>query len=265
MWRVIDTKIHDGFYNMAVDEALLNFVSQEESPPVLRFYAWNPPSISIGYFQRMHESVDLHFCKDQKIDVVRRLTGGRTVFHNKELTYSVIIPESHEFAKGSVTETYKNISKGLLEGLNHVGVLASFSPGSQEKSISSACFEATSKYEIVLGGKKIVGSAQTRKQGVLLQHGSILLDFDLELFSKCLPFSEEQRGFFTQQYQKKATDIKAETEVTLERDVLIKGIKFAFRNYLALCLREDDIKPKEEEMIREIYRKYKSKDWNFLR
>jgi lipoate-protein ligase A len=265
MWRIMDTKKNDGFYNMAVDEALLNVVAKGQSPPILRFYSWNPPSISIGYFQRIHESVDLNFCAESNIDVVRRPTGGRTVFHNQELTYSVIIPESHKFAKGSVTETYKNISKGLLEGLKKAGIPVDFSHGNRDKMNSSACFTATSKYEIVLARKKIVGSAQMRKKGVLLQHGSILLDFDVELFSKCLFLTEEKRRLFLEKYKKKATDIYSEMGFAMDRNTLIEGIKFGFTNHLAITLKEDGMQPMEEEIANEIYEKYRSNEWNFLK
>lgn len=265
MFRCIDTKVNDAYFNMAVDECLLESVSQGLSSPVLRFYGWNPPGLSLGYFQKVNSSVNVNFCKENNVSIVRRLTGGRTVLHSDEITYSIIIPESHELASGSITSSYKNISVGILEGLKKAGVPAEISLGSSKESRSSACFEATSKYEIVINGKKIVGSAQTRKKGCLLQHGSIVISLDLEFFSKMLCLNESQRSLFLNGFREKASDIQTQTGVKYERGVLIDGLKYGFENFTNIELVDDELSQSEMDRINILYDKYKSDEWTYLR
>lgn len=261
MFRCIDTNTNDAYFNMAVDECILDEVSQGRSNPVLRFYGWSPPGISLGYFQKVRKSVDVNFCKENNISIVRRLTGGRTVLHADELTYSIIIPESHCLANGSVTNSYKNISVGILEGLKKIGIPAEISSGTSKESNSSACFEATSKYEIVINGKKIVGSAQTRKKGCLLQHGSIVISLDLEFFSKMLCLTDSQRNLFLSSFREKASDIKTETGKVVKRNVLIEGIKYGFVNFVNIDLQNDRLSKEEIKKVETLYDKYKSDEW----
>mgnify|MGYP002721619976 FL=1 len=180
-WNFINTGSHDPYYNMAMDEALLNFVSRGEIDPVIRFYTWDPATLSIGYFQRLTKEIDIEKVKEKGYGLVRRQTGGRGVLHDKELTYSVIVPESHPKMPSTITEAYRVISQGLLEGFKNLGFDTYFAvPRSKEEREklkqprSSVCFDAPSWYELVVEGRKIAGSAQTRQKGVILQHGSIL-------------------------------------------------------------------------------------------
>ena len=187
IWNFINTGSKNPYYNMAMDEALLNFVSRGEIDPVIRFYTWNPATLSIGYFQRLQKEIDIDKVKEKGYGLVRRQTGGRGVLHDKELTYSVIVPESHPNMPSTVTEAYKIISQGLLEGFKNLGFETYFAiPRSKEERDklkqprSSVCFDAPSWYELVVEGRKIAGSAQTRQKGVILQHGSILQDIDID-------------------------------------------------------------------------------------
>lgn len=183
MWRLIDTGFNNAFMNMAIDEALLT-----SKIPVLRFYGWKPAGLSIGYFQSI-KSFNFENLKKHKIDLVRRLTGGNAVLHDKELTYSVIIDEK-EMPK-SIIESYKVISKGLLQGLKNLGLNAVMNEYVEKGEKSAVCFNDTSWYEIIVNGKKIVGSAQKRINGKILQHGAVLIDADVEkycsLFNNCNP------------------------------------------------------------------------------
>jgi lipoate-protein ligase A len=242
---------------MALDEVLIDSVASKSSLPVLRFYAWDPPAVSIGYFQKLDKSIDVEFCRNNKIDIVRRITGGRTVFHNKELTYSVVIPMENDIAKGSVTDVYKKISMGLLEGLKICGIMAEFSPGIAHNSTTSACFEVSSRYEIVISGKKLVGSAQTRKKGVVLQHGSIILNLEEELFAQILGLKGKQKEEFLIEYPKKATDIVRNNSSKIERELLVKKIKEGFCKSLNIDFEEDKINLNEEKAVTILKEKYK--------
>lgn len=263
MWRCIDTGYNNGFYNMALDEVLLEMVAKGESLPVLRFYGWNPPCISLGYFQKANSSIDIDFCKKNSIDIVRRITGGRTVFHHKELTYSIIIPESSEFVKGSITEAYKKISIGLLEGLKLCGINAEFSKGTALSSSTSACFEASSRYEIVIGNKKLVGSAQTRKRGVVLQHGSIIMSFDEDIFGSCLGLFGQKKDKFIIEFMSKAANLERDGGKFISRELLIKEIINGFTKFANVQILEDTITKVEEKSIVDISGRYNSDTWNF--
>ena len=264
-WRCIDTKENSGAYNMAVDETFIEAVASGESIPILRFYGWKPSCVSIGYFQRVASSIDLVFCRENGIHVVRRITGGRTVLHQKEIAYSIVIPESHEFVKGSITEAYKKISIGLLEGLKLCGIKAEFSPGILHASTSSACFEASSKYEIVIGGKKLVGSAQTRKKGVVLQHGSIILDFDEAIFANCLGLSSDLRKKFIVDYKQKAASIFVDSGKNFSAEFIIEKIKKGFEEYANVNIIEDNITKLEDKRLISLKVKYSSEEWTHLK
>ncbi|MGV3097096.1 lipoate--protein ligase family protein, partial [Staphylococcus borealis] len=147
-------------------------------------------TLSVGYFQRLKKEIDIDKVKEKGFGLVRRQTGGRGVLHDKELTYSVIVSEEHPNMPSTVTEAYRVISEGLLEGFKLLGFEAYFAiPRSKEEREklkqprSAVCFDAPSWYELVVEGRKIAGSAQTRQKGVILQHGSLLQDVDVdELF-----------------------------------------------------------------------------------
>ena len=198
-WNFINTGSHDPFYNMAMDEALLNFVASGDIGPVIRFYTWNPATLSVGYFQRLTKEIDIDKVKEKGFGLVRRQTGGRGVLHDKELTYSVIVPESHPNMPSTVTEAYRVISQGLLEGYKELGLDAYFAiPKSKEEREklkqprSAVCFDAPSWYELVVEGRKIAGSAQTRQKGVILQHGSLLQDVDVDELFDMFIFKNER-------------------------------------------------------------------------
>ena len=175
---------------MAIDEAIAVAHGRGEVPPTLRFYGWNPPAVSIGYFQSMLEEVDLDAVRAGGYGYVRRPTGGRLIFHHMELTYSVVIRE--ELLPGGVVETYREISQGLLAGMAELGAPAELSGGDRDPrradpdGFHTACFDTASAYELQIGGRKVAGSAQTRRDGVILQHGSILLDIDVPLLFRLM-------------------------------------------------------------------------------
>ncbi|MDU2136821.1 MAG: biotin/lipoate A/B protein ligase family protein, partial [Staphylococcus warneri] len=244
-WNFINTGSHDPYYNMAMDEALLNFVSRGEIDPVIRFYTWDPATLSIGYFQRLTKEIDIEKVKEKGYGLVRRQTGGRGVLHDKELTYSVIVPESHPKMPSTITEAYRVISQGLLEGFKNLGFDTYFAvPRSKEEREklkqprSSVCFDAPSWYELVVEGRKIAGSAQTRQKGVILQHGSILQDIDIdELFDLFIFKHDRLKAKMKEAFVDKAVAINdiSEQHITLNEmekafeDGFKKGLQITFK------------------------------------
>jgi lipoate-protein ligase A len=187
-WRLIESEPNLGVYNMSVDEELLARAQAGEQVPVLRFYTWDPAAVSIGRFQKIEEAVNADACKRRGIDIVRRITGGRAVLHDRELTYSIIARTDDPFFPTTVLGAYKRIAAGLLQGLKNLGISAEMVSRSgrhatlvKKNSKDPACFSSPSWYEIVVNNRKIIGSAQRRLSGAFLQHGSILMDFDTAL------------------------------------------------------------------------------------
>lgn len=176
-WRVLKTPPAPGPWNMAVDEAIAEACAAGLVPPTLRVYGWSPPALSLGYFQALAD-VDEAACRSAGVDIVRRLTGGRAILHDKELTYSVVLPE--RWLPGSVTAAYRTLAGALVRGLRLLGPGISLEPErrGREAAASAACFDRPASYEVTAQGRKLAGSAQTRRHGCILQHGSIPLTFD---------------------------------------------------------------------------------------
>jgi lipoate-protein ligase A len=176
-FRLLDTPPAPGAWNMAVDAALMDGV-RGGAPPVLRFYRWDPPCLSLGRNQPAAGRYDLDALRAAGVEVVRRPTGGRAVLHHRELTYSVVAADG---ALGGPRAAYAAINRALVAGLRRLGVAAALQPrtGARAAAPSLApCFKEPAEGEVVVGGRKLVGSAQFREGGVLLQHGSLLLEGD---------------------------------------------------------------------------------------
>lgn len=192
-WRLIIDGPAPAARNMAVDEAMLEAAEAGGAPPTLRLYRWQPPAVSLGYFQEWERAVNEAACREAGVDVVRRPTGGRAVFHHDEVTYSVVLPPGHPMAGRTVMEGYRRISEALLAGLRRLGIEAELAQppavpqGRGREALAGACFDAASRYELEWRGRKIAGSAQVRRaSGAVLQHGSIPLRFDADLTARLL-------------------------------------------------------------------------------
>jgi len=193
-WKYIDSGPNLAAYNMAVDEELLARAQAGETSPVLRFYTWDPPAVSLGRFQKLETAVDAGVCKRLGFDIVRRITGGRAVLHYHELTYSIVAPLDYPLFPPTVLGTYKVIATGLLAGLRNLNITAEMVSRSERHASlvknnakDPSCFSTPSWYEIVVKGRKIVGSAQRRMPRAFLQHGSILISYDPNLEALVIP------------------------------------------------------------------------------
>jgi len=184
----------DGASNMAVDCAILEAVAQGWQPPTLRLYGWAPFCLSLGYGQRAREADDAALGR-RGWGLVRRPTGGKAILHGDELTYSLSLPLDHPLAGDDIVESYRRISVGLLAALERLGVAAAAdrqevqAPGA---GAGPVCFEMPSHYEIRAGGRKLIGSAQLRRRGGLLQHGTLPLVGDLARICDALTFADRE-------------------------------------------------------------------------
>ncbi len=175
-WRILRYETHPAAMNMAIDEAIAEMLSYNEASPTIRFYGWNPGAVSIGCFQSLEDEVDVERCKELGVDIVRRRTGGGAVYHDKdgELTYSVICPEA--MLDKDINAAYRQICGWVVKGLKMVGITAEFQPIN----------------DITVNGKKISGSAQTRRSGIFTQHGTVLYGVDPEVMFSVLKVDREK-------------------------------------------------------------------------
>lgn len=269
-WYFINSGKKPGSYNMALDECLIKWQSEEGFLPTLRFYEWERPTVTIGYFQKNQE-ISLEELKKYNGDFVRRQTGGRSVLHHEELTYSVIVPENYPNMPVTVTEAYKVISMGILEGFKLLNLDASFSvPKTAEekdelkKPSSAVCFDAPSWYEVVVNDKKIAGSAQTRQKGSILQHGSIPLNIDVNMLYDLYIFSSEAvKNKMKKRFLDRATWINAESATPKSMDELYIAFKEGFEIGLDIDLVPYELTEAQEKEVQDLVEsKYSTEDWN---
>ena len=236
----IDTGFNNAYINMAIDEVLLS-----SRLPVLRLYQWEPCAVSIGRYQDFDE-IDLDYCNGQGIDVVRRITGGKAVLHERELTYSFIIDK--EMMPRSIIESYKIISGAIVHGLRVLGLNPEMSSSKTKNRNNPVCFQEPSFNELTINRKKLVGSAQVRSKGKLLQHGSILTGIDTKRYSNCF------------KKKPKANDLRKKiTYIDVIEKELKSAIKQGFSGYFKTRLNERSLYNRELSEAKELARmKYKS-------
>ena len=191
-WHLVINGPQVNATNLAIDQLLLEEVSKSTtSNTYLRFYSWTQPTLSIGFSQNAHQVVDFNFCQQKKIAVVRRPTGGRAVLHQHEITYSVISNDRYFFPIQTINGTYQQIAFALKCGLKQLGINTRLTSLPKNKRMKNqdqraACFASSQNYEILYGGKKLIGSAQRRTDRAFLQHGSILIDFNFHVLQGVL-------------------------------------------------------------------------------
>jgi lipoate-protein ligase A len=252
-FRFIDLEVHSAFENMAIDEAVMLSMKEDKVPPTMRLYRWNPSAVSIGTFQGMEDEVDVDFCRSNGIDFIRRITAGGAVYHDfdGEVTYSIIIPKSHRLAPKDIIESYRLLCGGIIEALAHLGIEGEFEPIN----------------DVNAGGKKVSGNAMTRRHGCVLQHGTVLLDLDVNLMFSILKVPQEKIS------DKMIADVK--DRVTSIRDILGRDVQISelqqalkkgFSNALDIELNPGRLSDEEQETAHRLaLEKYSSNEWNFSR
>jgi lipoate-protein ligase A len=262
-WRLIVDGAADGARNMSVDEAILGAVVEGRRPATLRLYAWSPPCLSLGRNQRLGD-VDLEACRAAGIDVVRRPTGGKGILHVDELTYSVTLPPGDPRAAGDVVEGYRRLSEGLLAGLRRLGVAVVPADGEirGRGQPGPVCFETPSNHEITAGGRKLVGSAQWRARGGVLQHGSLPLEGDITRIVEYLAFAEPERRAQRQALRARACTLEAALGLRVPFADAARSLAQGFAEALDLMLIPGALSPEEETQVDELRRaRYITGEW----
>lgn len=268
-WALLDSGHHDAAINMAIDEALLEWHSEEKIPPTIRFYGWKNPTLTVGHFQNVEKTIDFEGIKKHRCEFVRRLTGGSAVLHDDELTYSIVVRESHPKIPQSVNKAYYVLAQGLLEGYRLLGIDADFAIPERElfKERSAVCFEVPAIYEMVVDGKKVSGNAQTRKLGVLLQHGSIPLSFDADMLFDLFKFSSEKfRERKRKAFVQKAISINDITETKHTYDSVKEAFLAGFEKSLNIRTEPMELTDEQWKYIHYLAdTKYRTDSWNLKR
>ncbi len=262
-WRLIVDGEADGATNMAVDQAILDTVVRGGCRPTLRFYAWSPPCLSLGRSQRLSE-VDLAASRAAGVDVVRRPTGGRSILHVDELTYSVALLQSDPRGEGGVVESYRRLSEGLLAGLHLLGVPAVQAMGQRKPcaDLTAVCFETPANYEITVAGRKLVGSAQWRARGGVLQHGALPLCGDLTRIVNCLALSDVERETQRRRLRLQASTLEQAAGYVISFDDAVLALVDGFARALNLTLVPGELTSHERTQVATLRDSlYTAPDW----
>jgi lipoate-protein ligase A len=270
-WKFIFTDASDAFFNMALDEVLLRSCEKGDAIPTLRLYLWRPPGVSIGYFQSIEKTVDLNKCKKNNIDVVRRITGGRAVLHENEITYSVCAPVKKYPELGeNINGTYQKISFALLESLKALKIFGEWVKPERDRIeitensfFSKPCFISNSKYEITIKGKKLIGSAQRRFQDSFIQHGSIPLGKGKVSLPDLLT-EGNNREKMKEELENKSTNLGTILKRKVQYQEVISALKKGFSQFFDVEMVETEPTKKEMETAQALKQeKYLTEEWNF--
>lgn len=259
--RLIKMGASAGAINMGVDEALATLCRDGAT---LRFYAWEAPTLSIGYAQRSGE-LDLAASRQSTVYLVRRPTGGRAVLHQQDLTYSLILPLRPPWTTFSIAESYRRINVCLRRGLGMLGLNARVGrrAGQVDGGLAPFCFPVISQHEVLVGGKKVIGSAQRRFPTALLQQGSILLDFDPTGILALLPPAERAAAAGALRTVGSLREALGWLPNRLEVETAIRD---GFAREMGVEFVEDELRPEESRLSVELANtRYGSEDWTFRR
>jgi lipoate-protein ligase A len=250
---------------MAIDEAILWSCQKGYVPPTLRFYGWKQPTLSIGYFQKVFEAFDVTACHEPTYPIVRRITGGRAVLHDQEVTYSIVLPKGDLLFSTSVLQAYRNLGMGLVAGCKILGIDAQMVLQPREKfprsQRSPACFSSPSWYEILVGGKKLIGSAQKRLDTVLLQQGSILMSYNPKLLT---PILRSQSELSVAALSDRVTSIKDLLTDEISSQEVISAMVRGFEQGCGITVQEASLTALEWEIAHHFYEtKYSQYVWNY--
>ena len=240
----------DPYYQMALDEALLILRSLNVIPDTLRLYVFNPSGITIGYFQSLRRAVNLEKARERNIPIVRRITGGGSVYHdaNGEVTYSIV--STFERIPRDVAKSYEFITKGIVYAAEYLGVEAKFIPIN----------------DVIIGGKKFSGQAQIRRRNTILQHGTFMYASDLDILASVLRVPKiKLKDKKVPSIRERVTTVSEALGRRVSREEAIEALKYGFSRALNAELYEAPLRPEEIELAKNLVWKYKSKEWLELR
>jgi lipoate-protein ligase A len=267
-WRFLNTGSNDAASNMALDEALLLLHDAGATPPTLRVYCWDTPTLSLGYAQNTQQEIDLTACQQYGVAVVRRPTGGRAVLHDQEVTYSVVLPTMLFPGPDTLLAHYRHIGLALLATLQRLGVPVhlerSRRPSQPRRAAAApACFAALARYELSVMGRKIIGSAQKRLHRALLQHGSMPFWLDRQRLFACLCVPPEHRDTLIQEAYCTMTAVNEMAITPVNASAVHRALREGFAATFDVELVEMPLFPAEQQLAEELRTtKYATAVWN---
>lgn len=244
---------------MAIDEAILDAVATRRSPETVRFFDFEPVAITIGRLQHVNARL-LDTCRKHGIDLVRRLTGGRLVVHSGDFTFSIVVQSSNPFFGGSVYRTYRAVSLPFLNALRNMGVAVEWrkaalsdDEGRERRARKSGlCFDATSRYEIVVGGQKILGISQYRRADAILVQGTLLLEKPDELYGKLFGDRVSTEGF---------SSVGDALGSSVRFETVARALKHEMEETYGICFHTETLRAEESEGAERLRDRYHARRW----
>ncbi|HLN44545.1 MAG TPA: biotin/lipoate A/B protein ligase family protein [Candidatus Sulfotelmatobacter sp.] len=253
-WRLLKLETQNAAMNMAIDEAILTARTINRVPNTFRLYQWKPSTVSIGRNQKVENEVQLNNCHTLGVDVIRRISGGGTVYHDEkgEVTYS-LITNTNDLGVRNIMDVYRTIYEGIRDSLRILGLTADFNEG-----------DAKNCPNLTVNGKKISGSSQANKRETVLQHGTLLLDVDLEKMFTLLHVPWANSCMEVVNVAKnKITSIKDELHHSVHPETVANALTKGFQNTLHIQMLEDALSSFELDLAKKLYSdKYATNDWN---
>ncbi len=262
-WRLIPYRSYHAFQNMAIDEAIFRETLKNKKPPTLRFFGWRPAAVSIGYFQDVEKEIHAGACRSAGVDIVRRITGGKAVYHQDEVTYSLAAGRLEDLFPDDIVRTYEIISTCLARGLSELGIFASLAEtvvSCRKTERPSCCFSEPAGRELLVDGRKICGSAQTRSHGGFLQHGSLLMTFDPAVTASLIrtPAPPEQ-------LRDRVVGLNELISIPVSAEKLCEALRKGFCDELGIDFAPGELTPEELTLSVRLIRKYESAAWTLSR
>ncbi len=261
IWRFIDDGDLPGAFNMAVDMAMTMAAARGEAPATLRLYGWRAPTISLGCHQS-EEDIDPERCRRDGVEAVFRPTGGRAVLHYNEVTYAVVLPPSSPFYAADIMSVYALVSRCLVNALQRVGAPVDFERGKKPtadtgRDLAALCYASASQYEIVVQGRKLVGSAQRRINNGALQHGSILIGNEhLDIVEYLSGLTDHQRKRLRQAMERRTITLNRACPHPPQRHEVRRAVKEAFTEVLGIRFVEEPLSANERREAENLAKRF---------
>lgn len=248
---------------MALDEAVFQETLEKGNRPTLRFYWSEPAAVSIGYFQDAKTEINLESCRADNLDIARRITGGKAVFHHREITYSLTASSEENLFPGNILGTYEVVSRCIARGLGYLGIEARLARrgAGRPESTAADCFSVPSQNELLVKGRKICGSAQVRKREGFLQHGLLYVDLDSEKLARYLWPEKDPK----MDIAKSVTSINGERSAPADVEQICFCLKKGFEDELGVRFEAGGLSAAEEALRARLMQKYMDGDWTIER
>ncbi len=266
VWRCIEHSPAEASWNMAVDESLFISALDENARPTIRFFQWEKPSITFGYMLKVDDELNVELCCERGVPFIRRITGGGVVFHGCDITFSIIFPRNLAPDTSSALNSYRFINRLFLRAFSDLGVRVSLLSEDVDDDNSrgnsrNVCFTEPTTYDVLYGGRKLVGNAQRRRKGWVLNHGSILYNTRYREMADLVADAEDAPALFA----KNCISIE-EVAPDVTREAVIQAVADRLAADLGVVVEPGELSEEELQSASDLAEnKYSKEEWNFKR